>query len=56
MNNNNHYHVHQKHYNCSIKLQLNKDKRPKGIIDKKTPIFKGDGRKYVEDLVFVGEP
>ena len=25
------------------------------IIDKDTPIFKGEGRKYIDDLVFVGE-
>ena len=25
------------------------------IIDKDIPIFKGEGRKYIDDLVFVGE-
>jgi len=48
--------VHQKRGSCCIKVQGDEDKRPKWIIDKKIPIFKGDGRKYVEDLVFVGEP
>lgn len=48
--------VHQKRGSCCIKIQGDEDKRPKWIIDKNIPIFKGDGRKYIEDLVFVGEP
>lgn len=48
--------VHQKRGSCCIKVQGDEDKRPKWVIDKKIPIFKGDGRKYIEDLVFVGEP
>ena len=48
--------VHQKRGSCCIKVQEDEDKRPKWIIDKNIPIFKGDGRKYIEDLVFVGEP
>lgn len=48
--------VHQKRGSCCIKVQEDGDKRPKWIIDKKIPIFKGDGRKYIEDLVVVGEP
>lgn len=47
--------VHQKRGSCCIKVQGDEDKRPKWIIDKNIPIFKGDGRKYIEDLVFVGE-
>ena len=47
--------VHQKRGSCCIKVQGEEDKRPKWIIDKKIPIFKGDGRKYIEDLVFIGE-
>ena len=47
--------VHQKRGSCCIKVQGDEDKRPKWIIDKKIPIFKGDGRKYIEDLVFIGE-
>lgn len=47
--------VHQKRGSCCIKVQGDEDKRPKWIIDKEIPIFKGDGRKYIEDLVFVGE-
>lgn len=48
--------VHQKRGSCCIKVQGDEDKRPKWIIDKNIPIFKGEGRKYIEDLVFVGEP
>ena len=48
--------VHQKRGSCCIKVQGDEDKRLKWIIDKNIPIFKGDGRKYIEDLVFVGEP
>lgn len=48
--------VHQKRGSCCIKVQGDEDKRPKWVIDKKIPIFKGEGRKYIEDLVFVGEP
>lgn len=48
--------VHQKRGSCCIKGQGDEDKRPKWIIDKNIPIFKGDGRKYIEDLVFVSEP
>lgn len=29
--------------------------RPKWVIDKNIPIFKGGDRKYIEDLVMVGE-
>lgn len=25
------------------------------VIDKNIPIFKGEGRKYIDDLIFVGE-
>lgn len=52
----NYFPVHQKRGSCCIKVQGDEDKRPKWIIDKNIPIFKGDGRKYIEDLVFVGEP
>lgn len=48
--------VHQKRGSCCIKVQGDEDKRPKWIIDKNIPIFKGDGRKYIENLVFVSEP
>ncbi len=29
--------------------------RSKWVIDKDIPIFKGEGRKYIDKLVFVGE-
>lgn len=47
--------VHQKRGSCCIKVHGGEDKRPKWIIDRNIPIFKGDGRKYIEDLVFIGE-
>lgn len=50
----NDYPVHQKRGSCCIKVQREGDKRPKWIIDRIIPIFKGDGRKYIDDLVFVG--
>lgn len=46
--------VYQKRGSCCIKVQGDGDKRSKWIIDKNIPIFKGDGRKYVDDLVFIG--
>lgn len=32
-----------------------KDENGKWFIDKEIPIFKGEDRKYIEDLIFVGE-
>lgn len=46
--------VHQKRGSCCIKVQREGDKRLKWIIDRIIPIFKGDGRKYIDDLVFIG--
>lgn len=50
----NDFSVYQKRGSCCIKVQGDGDKRSKWIIDKNIPIFKGDGRKYVDDLVFIG--
>ena len=36
---------------CCIK----KDTSKSWIIDKEIPIFKGEGRKYIEDLIFIEE-
>ena len=58
--------VYQKRGSCCIKNKMvsepygNKmlnNEVPEGhwFIDKDIPIFKGDGRKYIDDLVFVGE-
>lgn len=41
--------VHQKRGSCCIK------KDNQWIIDKEIPIFKGEDRKYIEDLIYVGE-
>lgn len=40
---------------CCIKIQIDGSERPKWIIDNDIPIFKGEGRKYVDDLIYVGE-
>ena len=57
----NDYPIHQKRGSCCIKREL-KDAEVDGgtlrrhwIIDKEIPIFKGDGRDYIEKLVWVGE-
>ena len=39
----------------SIKLRDPSKSENEWIIDKEIPIFKGDGRRYIDDLVFVGE-
>lgn len=41
--------VHQKRGSCCIK------KDNQWILDKEIPIFKGEDRKYIEDLIYVGE-
>lgn len=40
---------------CCVKVQKDGETRAKWVIDDEIPIFKGDGRKYVDDRVFVGE-
>lgn len=40
---------------CCIQMQEENTSRAKWTIDTEIPIFKGDGRKYVDDRVFVGE-
>ena len=51
----NDYETHYKRGSCCIKVQQEGEKRPKWVIDTEIPIFKGEGRKYIESLVFVGE-
>lgn len=52
--------VYQKRGSCAIK-QIKDisggegDYRTEWIIDKDIPIFKGEDRKYIEDLIYVGE-
>ena len=48
----------QKRGSCAIKQEyLVEDGgyRTHWVIDKEIPIFKGDGRDYIEDLICVGE-
>ena len=57
--------VYQKRGSCCIKeTYIDENPNPKGgcilersrwIIDKEIPVFKGENRKYIDDLVFVGE-
>ena len=57
--------THLKRGSCCIKIDIPVDsmvkgehkvtERPHWVIDKEIPIFKGEGRKYIDDLVFVGE-
>lgn len=47
--------TYQKRGSCCIKVKRDGDKRPKWVIDKAIPVFKGEGRKYVDNLVYCGE-
>lgn len=41
---------------CCIKVPAGEDStRPKWVIDKEIPIFKGDGRNYINSRIYVGE-
>ena len=40
---------------CCIRNENAEEGRPNWIIDKEPPMFKGDGREYIERLIFVGE-
>lgn len=48
---------YQKRGSCCIKKEyrFNDSLRSRWIIDNDIPIFKGDNRKYIEDLIYVGE-
>ena len=48
---------YQKHGSCCIKeeYRFNDSLRSRWIIDNNIPIFKGDNRKYIEDMIYVGE-
>lgn len=50
----NDFETYKKRGSCCVKVLQEGDKRPKWIIDKEIPIFKGEGRKYIDDLVLVG--
>ena len=50
--------VHQKRGSCCIKKEeycCNNSLRSTWVIDNNIPIFKGDDRKYIEHLIYVGE-
>lgn len=53
--------TYQKRGSCCIKKLLQDDiknvdfQRTRWIIDKEIPIFKGEGRKYIDDVVFIGD-
>ena len=57
--------THLKRGSCCIKMDIPVDsmvngehkvtERPNWVIDKEIPIFKGEGREYIDDLVYVGE-
>lgn len=50
--------THLKRGSCCIKRKYtneNEDIRTHWIIDKEIPIFKGEGRNYIEDLIYFGE-
>lgn len=51
----NDYATKYKRGSCCIKVQADGEIRPKWIIDNEIPIFKGDGRAYVDNLVYIGE-
>ena len=51
----NDYPTKYKRGSCCIRKADETTGRSKWIIDNEIPIFKGDGRKYVDDLIYVGE-
>lgn len=53
----NDFETHKKRGSCCIRKteEVNGVERSKWVIDKEIPIFKGEGREYVEKLIWVGE-
>lgn len=51
----NNFPTHLKRGSCCIRKVDETTGRGKWVIDTEIPIFKGDGRKYIDDLVFIGE-
>lgn len=51
----NDYQTHLKRGSCCIKKPVEGSDRSKWTIDTEIPIFKGEGRKYIEDLIYIGE-
>lgn len=51
----NNFPTQYKRGSCCIRKVDKTTNRSKWVIDNEIPIFKGEGRKYIEDLIFVGE-
>ena len=51
----NNFPTHLKRGSCCIREKSDESRRTKWVVDTEIPIFKGDGRKYIDDLVFIGE-
>ena len=49
--------TYKKRGSCCVKKEYTQDDitRTKWVVDKNIPIFKGENRSYIDDLVFVGE-
>lgn len=47
--------THLKHGSCCIKKLTDGSERLKWVIDTDIPVFKGEGRRYIDDLIYVGE-
>lgn len=47
--------THLKRGSCCIRKENEEAGRPNWVIDTEIPIFKGEGREYIEKLIFVGE-
>lgn len=47
--------THQKRGSCCVKKLLEDGIKTEWIIDKEIPIFKGENRKYIEDLIYIGK-
>lgn len=51
----NDFSTHYKRGSCCVRMPVVNSTRNKWTIDKEIPVFKGDGRKYIDDLIYVGE-
>lgn len=47
--------THYKRGICCVRMPVVNSTRNKWTIDKEIPVFKGDRRKYIDDLIYVGE-
>ena len=47
--------TYQKRGSCCVKKELKFDERGRWYIDKEIPIFKSEGREYIDKLIHVGE-